>query len=146
MDRLTEWYDDGQRKGILVKESYGENCLKTLYQKFGDYPVGEFLDCEEGYFAMHKLAEFEDLEEQGLLLRLPCKVGDDVWILYVDKFLEKKTVVGIDIRKEYDRIHFDDGYQYTTWEKDYSDFNRWIFLTKAEAESALEKMKGEEHE
>lgn len=28
-----------------------------------------------------KLAKFEDLEEQGLLVRLPCKVGD---IVYVD--------------------------------------------------------------
>lgn len=26
-----------------------------------------------------KLAEYEDLEEQGLLLRLPCKVGDTVY-------------------------------------------------------------------
>ena len=25
-----------------------------------------------------KLAEYEDLEEQGLLLRLPCKIGDKV--------------------------------------------------------------------
>lgn len=26
-----------------------------------------------------KLCEYEDLEEQGNLLRLPCKVGDTVW-------------------------------------------------------------------
>ena len=31
--------------------------------------------------ALEKLAEYEDLEEQGLLLRLPCKLGDDFyWI------------------------------------------------------------------
>ena len=28
---------------------------------------------------IYKLAEYEDLEEQGLLLRLPCNVGDPVW-------------------------------------------------------------------
>lgn len=28
---------------------------------------------------INKLAEYEDLEEQGLLLRLPCKVGDTVY-------------------------------------------------------------------
>ena len=28
-----------------------------------------------------KLAEYEDLEEQGLLLKLPCKVGDTVYVL-----------------------------------------------------------------
>ena len=30
---------------------------------------------------LEKFAEYEDLEEQGLLLRLPCKVGDTVWEL-----------------------------------------------------------------
>ena len=28
-----------------------------------------------------KLREYEDLEEQGLLLRLPCKVGDTVYVI-----------------------------------------------------------------
>ena len=28
---------------------------------------------------LKKLAAYEDLEEQGLLVRLPCKVGDTVW-------------------------------------------------------------------
>ena len=28
-----------------------------------------------------KLREYEDLEEQGLLLKLPCKVGDTFWEL-----------------------------------------------------------------
>ena len=35
-----------------------------------------------------KLAEYEDLEEQGLLLRLPCKVGDTVY-----RYVEKKGCV-----------------------------------------------------
>ena len=30
--------------------------------------------------AFKKLAEYEDLEEQGLLLKLPCKVGDRLYI------------------------------------------------------------------
>ena len=29
--------------------------------------------------AYFKLKEYEDLEEQGLILKLPCKVGDTVW-------------------------------------------------------------------
>ena len=29
--------------------------------------------------AYFKLKEYEDLEEQGLLLKLPCNVGDTVW-------------------------------------------------------------------
>ena len=34
----------------------------------------------EGKDCFTKLAEYEDLEEQGLLLRLPCKVGDTVYV------------------------------------------------------------------
>ena len=30
--------------------------------------------------ALNKLAEYEDAEEQGLFVQLPCKVGDTVWI------------------------------------------------------------------
>ena len=29
----------------------------------------------------NRLAEYEDMEEQGLLVRLPCKVGDRVYFL-----------------------------------------------------------------
>lgn len=34
--------------------------------------------------AYKKLAEYEDLEEQGLLLRLPCKVGTSVYMVAQD--------------------------------------------------------------
>ena len=38
-------------------------------------------DCDRLKAMVNRLAKFEDLEEQGLLVRLPCKVGD---IVYVD--------------------------------------------------------------
>lgn len=36
-------------------------------------------DNDDYYDYFKKLAEYEDLEEQGLLIRLPCKVGDMVY-------------------------------------------------------------------
>lgn len=30
---------------------------------------------------INRLAEYEDLEEQGLLLKLPCKIGDKVYVV-----------------------------------------------------------------
>ena len=36
-------------------------------------------DCEEIDAVYRKLKEYEDLEEQGRLVKLPCKVGDTVW-------------------------------------------------------------------
>ena len=35
--------------------------------------------------AVDKLAEYEDLDEKGLLLRLPCKVGDTVYSVSFEK-------------------------------------------------------------
>lgn len=57
MERLTERVYDGL---IIIKQDSGD---------------------EGNYKAAEKLATYEDLEEQGLLVRLPCKVGD---IVYVD--------------------------------------------------------------
>lgn len=34
---------------------------------------------------LEKLGEYEDAEEQGLLLRLPCKVGDAVYLIDKDE-------------------------------------------------------------
>lgn len=36
-------------------------------------------DCEEIDAVYRKLKDYEDADEQGLLLRLPCKVGDTVY-------------------------------------------------------------------
>ena len=38
-----------------------------------------FLEGEAGYAEADKLAHYEDLEEAGRLIELPCKVGDTVW-------------------------------------------------------------------
>ena len=62
MERLTKTYSDGTH-GAADNLPCGENS----YQYKG--------------LLLEKLGKYEDLEEQGLLLRLPCKVGD---IVYVD--------------------------------------------------------------
>ena len=54
-------------------------------------------DCEEIDAVYRKLKDYEDAEEQGLLLRLPCKVGDTVWQIMISgmKIKEKKLLYGI---------------------------------------------------
>lgn len=49
MERLTERFDDGILKGILVKEKYGEHVPKTLFEEVG-----------EGYLGMCVLKAYED--------------------------------------------------------------------------------------
>ena len=41
-------------------------------------------DCRECAISkcFNKLGEYEDLEEQGKLLKLPCAVGDTAWIVF----------------------------------------------------------------
>lgn len=46
----------------------------------------------------NKLREYEDAEEQGLLLRLPCKVGDTVYVL-VDTLRKRKGYGAFDEKK-----------------------------------------------
>ena len=47
------------------------------------YKVAEYDELDHRIVSQcfDKLAEYEDLEEQGLLLRLPCKVGDTVYCI-----------------------------------------------------------------
>lgn len=92
--------------------------------------------------ALRKLAEYEDLEEQGLLLKLPCKVGDTVW------FVGNKFVNDYEIRRFIiDEIGIDAIQVAKTIKgKDYwnsfniDDFGKTVFLTQEQAEEALKKM------
>lgn len=92
---------------------------------------------------IQELAEYWKLEEQGLILRLPCKVGDTLYYLYNEHILKDK-VETIKIRETHNR----DGIIITikTVADDYfyiENFGKTVFLTQEEAEQALEKMKGE---
>ena len=101
-----------------------------------------------------KLAEYEDLEEQGLLLRLPCKVGDTVYRIDIDEKIQKQeievhTIHNIVIHEDGDILFKYDVYdgiichlKNIITDELYLDFYK-IFLTKEEAEQALEKMKKE---
>lgn len=67
-----------------------------------------------------KLADYEDAEEQGLLLRLPCKVGDTVYLVVKDglQIIELEFSLDFYARRK-------------------SDFGKTVFLTYQEAELEL---------
>lgn len=47
-----------------------------------------------GYYdIIEKLAAYEEAEEQGLLVKLPCKVGDKVWTKYGYSFEVEKVEI-----------------------------------------------------
>lgn len=47
---------------------------------------GHCIACDIPNEAEHKLKAYEDAEEQGLLLRLPCKVGTTVYVIVEEEY------------------------------------------------------------
>ena len=64
MDRWTERFNSDGEKAIAIHD--GSDFLDTCFEGEREYDV------------MNALAEYEDLEEQGLIVRLPRKVGEEV--------------------------------------------------------------------
>ena len=104
--------------------------------------------CEINNKMIAKLADYEDLEEQGLLLRLPCKVGDEFWVIaYKSKVITHVKCSGYVIQEDVpngiknkyvwlDSVKNPRDY----WKLDFKEFDRQCFKTKAEAEQALKQM------
>lgn len=127
MERLTERFSNGQ----AAVYGCGNNCKYDF-----KYCNNHLEDCPTINEIYEKLATYEDLEEQGKLLMLPCKVGDTVYTIYSDEdgcFIEKSIVQEVSTH----RIWIDDRTYYK-----YSDFGKTVFLTQAEAQAALENMEG----
>lgn len=80
----------GKNKGrIKACERELENRRLTKKDKHGKYVSKEHLSILCNTFSsehrlkaiLNKLGEYEDAERQGLLLRLPCGIGSDVYII-----------------------------------------------------------------
>ncbi len=85
---------------------------------------------------LEKLGKYEDAEEQGLLLRLPFKVGDKAYII-VEKDISKQTIQRVTIGS--DKI-----LEFCTRKRGFaiSDIGKKVFLTSEEAEAKLKEMEG----
>lgn len=82
---------------------------------------------------VERLAEYEDLEEQNQLLKLPCAVGDTIYTIYSDEdssFIEEPKVVEVSTH----RVWIDSAYF------DYDDFGKTVFLAREDAEAALKEL------
>jgi len=98
---------------------------------------------------LEKLAHYEDLEEAGRLIELPCKVGDTVY--FPLKYKHNSAIINcIQIEKHGIFVYWE---QYETgvdvtelWDEgsfEISAIGKTVFLTKAEAEANLAELKGE---
>jgi hypothetical protein len=135
MSRLTKL--DKYDGGYWVKDKYGEDRWFS--------PKGKL------YKPIEKLAHYEDLEEQGKLIVLPCKVGDTVW------YIEEMKSYTPSYHSWYECFSFRIEYieiaeKWLAFGKEGSgmfadkrfygkDIGKTVFLTKEEAEA---KLKGTE--
>lgn len=133
MKRFTERIEDGRnilRKGIL-------DIFKVGFGRFFD---GEAVD---------KLAEYEDLEEQGKFLRLPCKVGDIIW--QTKKVFDEFPYFPYPIKVSGFSVCENGTYLEGIYGEEnrgcsilISQVGKTVFLSKEQAESALNGMKERE--
>ncbi len=118
--------------------------------------------------ALEKLADYEDLEEQGLLVRLPCKEvysksGDEVYLIFEDEIIEcihcGLDICGSDGEGYIILGAYEDIFPYrdpdpehdldpTDWCRNtnhvsLSEIGKTLFFTREEAKKKLEEMKNE---
>lgn len=93
--------------------------------------------CEDGYCSQRKVWErlkhLEDLQEQGRLVELPCRVGAPIW--YIDVSIEPNDKGKWVTRYRIKATKFE--YSVLDW------IDTPIYFTQAEAQAAFERMEGQ---
>lgn len=149
MERLTERYKDSIANTVLIRE-----CGDKLCKDICDDIECDCSKCELEK-ALEKLADYEDLEEQGLIVRLPCKVGDDVYIIQSPPIYGLNIFYGCkNVNRVYhhyiESIAFAGSHWYATSRNEYMEkvlndtaFGTTWFLTREEAEKRLEEIQND---
>lgn len=134
--------------GEAVGYPYHQNTYGCCFED------GELYWLKDVAGLLEELKSYKDLYEQGLLVKLPCKVGDMVWdndfgypesyeikafsYGYCDSYVEP----GIGIEDEI--IFYYENYTHSisiTGAFPMSEIGKTVFLTREEAEKKLEEMK-----
>lgn len=123
--------------------------MERLTERYDVVPNGEsdvWVKQHDYISAARKLAADEDLEEKGLLVRLPCKVGDTVYRVNAGA---KQPIIPMTVSeihflcyKNERAVRFDAIGKEDMGESCYrlEDIGRIVFLTHEEAEKKLEEM------
>ena len=130
LDRLVEYEDTGltpEEVSALVKD-WSDRC--TIIGECG---------------GIDRLRELAEADKDGRLVILPCKVGDTVWITgSVRRLYSEKVRTFFCGNPSYGRGMADNSVQMirtTGCDIPIHEFGKTVFLTREEAEKALEAMK-----
>lgn len=120
--------------------------MGRLTERYDITPDGEsdvWVKQHDYISAARKLCDYEDLEEQGLLVRLPCKLNGTLYsVNYSNKTIAENTIIKISINDHVKRFYcIDDNLRERIF------FSRRIgenvFLTREEAEKKLEEIQND---
>lgn len=110
------------RKTRMYEKACDVKYLETAVMGNG---IKEYWEHKQVAEYLRKLKDYEDLEEQGRLLKLPCKIGDDVYYILG---IPNETPCAID--------------KCTFELSDINEIGKTLFLTREEAEAKLKELRG----
>lgn len=126
------------RDYISGKEVVGCPYHQNTYRcSFED---GELYWLKDAAELLEELKSYKGLEEQGLLVRLPCKVGEKLWCI-VNSAIRELRVYRFDMPAfgTIDIVfRYADGFKLKRF---VGEIGKTVFLTREEAEKKLEEMK-----
>lgn len=131
MERLTKCEDDSITYNEKREFECGEYC-DSCSQGAGN--------CKTVKNMIEKLSTYEDLEEQGLLVRLPCKIGDDLYCIVNGevKKLKAHSFRASDFEITDIEFKYVDGFKIVRF---VGELGKTVFITREEAEKELEEMR-----
>lgn len=147
-ERKTEQYERFYKREYLEAMPLTSSVIKEYWEH---KQVAEYLK---------KLKEYQQLEEQGRLIKLPCNIGDDVWFVpsqanYKLNILNHHSKANRVYHQKVAKITFSMNGWYLECDKDleYATGHIFIdkmyketwFLTKSEAEARLKELRGNQN-
>lgn len=135
MERLTERIGNTN----CVK-GCGSNCKYG----FQHCRTEDWENCKTIDDIVDKLADYEDLEEQGRLVKPPCKVGDTVYVPTRD-FISELRIAYISVFENNTFFHWmlNAGIYPNLNGFSVDKIGKTVFLTKSEAEQKLKEMESD---
>lgn len=128
MDKLTinEIIGHCERRTEQYERLFGKERLETT--PLISSRIKEYWEHRQVAEYLKKFKEYQQLEEQGRLVKLPCKVGDTVYHVVQGRIVE---VSNVDLF-------------FLLLSVVENRFNNSVFLTKSEAEAKLKELRGRE--
>lgn len=140
-------------EAITYHNKVAHQQIKNGFRSQND--IYDFLQCAKEHKQhaewLEKLKEYQQLEEQGRLIKLPCNVGYVVYFAHHDRVISSEVLSakyhaeaenhGVFIRE---RLTID--VEGVSAEIDFDDIGKTVFLTKSAAEAKLKELRGRENE